>query len=324
MSANDEKTDPKGARLKFGILPSPQHTTWDALRDVGQLADRLGYDSLWCSDHLYAPYPGVVGPAFEAYMILAGWAASTEKVTLGAMVGSAGFRNPALVVKMATALDHISHGRAVIGIGAGWFEEEHRAFGFDFGTPGERLGRLTEALGIIRRMLAGEPASGSRFYRHEEVRNLPGPVQDRLPILIGGRGKKMLGVVAQYADAWNIQGTIDDVREKDATLRAWCEQIGRDQATIERNYHGGPVFIRSTVREARAVAERTFAAHGIGNVPIPLVGPPEHLVDRLSPFAELGFHTMYFDLLSPYDEESLVRLIQEVRPMLESCFGSDG
>lgn len=308
--------DPK--RMKLGLLPSPQFTTWDAMRDVAIKIDRLGYDSLWCSDHLYAPYPWTVGPAFEAYMILAGWAAVTERVTLGGMVTALGFRDPALLAKMVTGLDHISHGRAILGVGAGWFEDEHRSFGFEFGAPRERLSRFAEALEIMSGMLSGKPVSGSRFYRHEEVRNLPEPVQKHLPILVGGRGDRMLGLVAKYADMWNLAGTLDDVRQRNDVLRRRCEEIGRDFSSIERTFHGGPVFIRSTVHEARDVMQKIFSVHGIPNVAVPLVGPPEHIADRLAPFIELGFHHMYFDLMSPYDEESMVRLAEEVRPMLST------
>lgn len=306
-----------GDPVRFGLLPSPQHTTWPEMASLARSVDGLGYATLWCSDHLYAPYPWTTGPAYEAYAILSGWAAITSRVRLGAMVSAVGFRNPALLVKQVTTLDHVSNGRAILSIGAGWFEEEHRAFGFEFGEPGERVGRLGEALDIIRTMLDGGAASGNVHYRTDKVVNLPPPIQERLPLLVGGRGDRMLGLVARYADAWNIAGPIDDVRHRDEVLRRRCDEIGRDHTEIERTYHGGPVFIRSTVREAREVMERTFAVHGIEGVPLQNIGPPEQIVERLLPFARLGFRHMYFDAISPYDEESVERLQRDVRPMLE-------
>lgn len=308
--------------MKFGILPSPNFTTWPALRDIGRRIDELGYSSLWCSDHLYAPYPATLGPVYEGYMVLAGWSAVTSRVSLGLMVGSNNFRNPAMVVKMVTTLDHQSDGRAVLSVGAGWFEGEHRAFGHPFDPPADRLARLDEALDIMRAMLDGKPASGTRFYTHDAVENMPGTVQPRIPILIGGGGeKKTLRIVARHADIWNIAGAFDDIRRKDGVLREHCAAIGRDSAEIERNYHAGPIFIRDDVDEVMELTERTFEHHGLSGIYPPLMGTPEQLVAQLLPVAELGFHSMYFDLVSPYDDESLVRMITEVKPMLESALG---
>lgn len=303
-------------QVRFGLLPSPQYTSWDEMRRVGLRADALGYYSLWCSDHLQAPYPWVVGPAFEAYTILAAWAALTSRVRLGAMVGAVGFRNPAVAVKMATTLDHISGGRAYLSVGAGWFEAEHDAFGIPFGSPGERVGRLREALEIMRTMLDGKAAEGREYYAHRGVRNLPPPVQPSLPILVGGKGDKMLGLVARYADAWNIAGTLDAVQERLERLRERCSEIGRSPDSIELTYHGGPVFIRDSFEAAQAVKQRAFDAHGIDAVDVPLVGPPDYVAERLAPFVKIGFTHLYFDSLSPYDDESLDRLIGEVHPML--------
>lgn len=308
--------------MKIGILPSPQYTTWEELRRVAVEADRLGYASLWCSDHLYAPYPWVKGPAFEAYTVLAGWAAVTERIRLGAMVSAVSFRHPALLVKMATTLDHVSNGRAVLSLGAGWFDTEHEAFGFDFGPPGERVDRLEEALSIVRDMLDGKPADGRRFYNSSAVENLPAPVQERLPVLVGGRGDRMLGLVARYADAWNVNGFLADITERDEALRRSCASVGRDQAEIERTYHGGPMFIRDDVEEAQALCDRTFEHHGIEGIALDLIGPPERIVERLLPIAQLGFHHMYFDLISPYDDETLHRLATEVLPMLDDAVAS--
>src|SRR5437588_10366240 len=152
--------------LKLGVLAWNQFTDWPALRDVGVLVDELGFDSLWTWDHLYPIVGDPEGPMFEGYMTLAAWAALTKRVTLGLMVGANTFRNPALVAKMVTTLDHISGGRAVLGIGGAWFEEEHADFGIHFGSGvGERLDRLDEAVELMRGMLRDGVASArGRFY----------------------------------------------------------------------------------------------------------------------------------------------------------------
>src|SRR4029077_14080043 len=147
--------------------------------------------SLWTWDHLYPIVGDPHGPMFEGYMTLAAWAALTKRVRLGLMVGANTFRNPALVAKMITTLDHISGGRAYLGLGGAWFETEHTAFGIPYGSsPGERLNWFDEAVELIRGMLHGEETSArGRFYHATYVRNVPPPLQKHLPILIGGSGE---------------------------------------------------------------------------------------------------------------------------------------
>src|SRR5581483_1111857 len=219
-----------------------QRAEWDELREAAATADDLGYDSIWTWDHVYPIVGGSRGPILEGYMLLAAWAAVTKRATLGLMVGANTFRNPALVAKMVTTLDHISGGRAVLGIGGAWFEEEHVAFGIDFGSGfGERLNWLDEAVELMRDMLHGEETTArGRYYHATNVRNDPRPVQERLPILIGGGGeRKTLATVARFADAWNIGGDVERVRHKDEVLRRWCDEVGRDEAEIERTLSGG-------------------------------------------------------------------------------------
>ena len=142
--------------IKIGVLPWGQRTDWGSLLQVGQRADELGYDSLWTWDHLYPIQGDWRAPIFEGYMTLAGWAGVTSRTTLGLMVGANTFRNPALTVKLVTTLDHMSGGRAVLGIGGAWFEREHQAFGIDFGSGfGERLDWLDEAVALMHGMLTG-------------------------------------------------------------------------------------------------------------------------------------------------------------------------
>lgn len=302
--------------LKLGILAWPQYTDWESLERVGRRVDELGYDSLWTWDHLYPIVGDPNGPIFEGWLTLAGWAAVTERVTLGLMVGANTFRHPALVAKMATTLDHISGGRTVLGIGGAWFQSEHDAYGLDFGSGfGERLDRLDEAVAIMRGMLDGERPSGRRIYATREVRNEPMPRQAHLPILIGGGGeRKTLATVARYADAWNIGGELDRVRHKDEVLQRWCATVSRDPGEIERTLQAGSFVLRDDLDEARRVAADIGRRQGGSRGPRPIT--PRQLAERMAPFVELGFRHLYFDIAAPWDDETLERLIGAVRPMI--------
>jgi F420-dependent oxidoreductase-like protein len=308
-----------GPQLKLGVLAWNQYTDWPSLRDVGVLADELGYDSLWTWDHLYPIVGDPHGPMFEGYLTLAAWAALTKRVTLGLMVGANTFRNPALVAKMVTTLDHCSGGRAYLGLGGAWFEPEHTAFGIPFGkSAGERLDWFDEAAELVHGMLHDEQTSArGRFYQARDVRNEPRPLQRHLPILIGGSGeRKTLATVARYADAWNTGGDLERVRHKDEVLRRWCAEVGRDESEIERTLQGGSVVIRDTVEEAQRASQAIAAQNGrpdFGGV----VGPPDVIAERLVPQVELGFHHVYFDVPAPYDRETLERLVSDVKPLLE-------
>jgi alkanesulfonate monooxygenase SsuD/methylene tetrahydromethanopterin reductase-like flavin-dependent oxidoreductase (luciferase family) len=155
--------------LRIGALIWPQHTTWPALMEAGARADALGFDDLWVWDHLLPIQGNPSGPIFEPFMTLAGWAAATTHARLGPMVAANTFRNPALLVKMITTLDHMTAGRAILGIGAGWFEDEHRAFGLDFGAgTGERLDRLDEALRRTQDARNRRPVRGRLEHRRRD------------------------------------------------------------------------------------------------------------------------------------------------------------
>lgn len=309
--------------VKFGVLAWPQYTDWRSLLRTAKVVDDLGYDSLWTWDHLYPIVGDVEGPIYEGWLTLAAWAQATQRVHLGLMVGANTFRNPGLVAKMVTTLDHISGGRAVLGVGGAWFEDEHRAFGIDFGTsPGQRLQWLDEAVRIMRGMLRGERPSGERFYRVDSVRNDPPPVQKALPLLIGGGGeRRTLRIVARYADAWNVGGSIERVRHKDAVLREHCVAVGREEAEIERTLMGGGWIIRDTLDEARSIAAEHAKQHPGWRGPGATT--PELLTRRLLPYCALGFRHIYFDHAAPWDDETLHNLVGEVKPLLETQIRAD-
>jgi len=307
--------------VRLGANCWNQYTEWSELLEAGRRADGLGYDSLWTWDHLYPIVGSSDGPILEGWLTLAAWAQATENVTIGLMVGANTFREPALVAKMATTLDHISRGRAILGIGAAWFEDEHVAYGLEYGSGApERLRWLGEALPIMRGMLEGtRPTASGPRYRAKGVRNDPPPVQERLPILVGGGGEKVtLKLVAKYADANNVGGGVENVKRKEAALLRHCEAVGRDPAEIERTTGLGAVVIRDSREEARRVQRDIFERNGRARVwDQQPVGTPEDVAEYCAPFGELGYRHLIAGFPAPYDEESMTRLVTDVRSILE-------
>jgi len=313
--------------LKFGINLWSQASDWPSFLQAGIRADELGYDHLWTWDHVLAIFGDPQQPIFEGYTALAALAQATERVRLGLFVGANTFRNPGLAAKAITTIDHISGGRAVAGLGGAWFETEHRAFGIDFGSGfGERLDWLAEAVPAVRTLLdGGEVTSdaGSR-YAFDHLRIEPRPIQDHLPIMIGGGGEqKTLRIVARHADLWNVFGTPETVARKDAILRRHCEEVGRDQAEIERSL-GCKVTIRATEAEAEKVRQATLAHNRTpmervaGDVSF-WTGSPEQIADTILSYRRVGFDTFIVELAAPYDDETMSTLINVVKPMVESA-----
>jgi alkanesulfonate monooxygenase SsuD/methylene tetrahydromethanopterin reductase-like flavin-dependent oxidoreductase (luciferase family) len=309
-------------QVKLGALCWNQYTEWQALLEAGIRADRLGYDSLWTWDHVYPIIGDSHGPIFEGWLTLAAWAQATERVRIGLMVGANTFRNPALVAKMATTLDHVSGGRAMLGIGGAWFEEEHQDFGIEFGSGfPERLRWLGEALPIMRGMLDGtEPTATGPRYAARQARNLPAPVQARLPICIGGGGEQVtLKLVAKYGDMNNLGDGVETVRRKEAILLEHCATVGRDPAEIERTAGIGTVFIRDDRAEAQRLFREAFERNRIARVwQNQPVGTPEDVAEMLAPYLEIGYRHLIAGVPATYDEESMTRLVTEVKPLLEA------
>jgi alkanesulfonate monooxygenase SsuD/methylene tetrahydromethanopterin reductase-like flavin-dependent oxidoreductase (luciferase family) len=307
--------------IKIGALCWNQYTAWPDLLAAGQRADRLGFDTLWTWDHVFPIVGSDDGPMFEGWLTLAAWAQATERIHIGLLVGANTFREPALTAKMATTLDHISGGRAILGIGGAWFETEHSAFGFEFGSGfPERLRWLGEALPIMRGMLHGDrPTAAGPRYRSVAVRNDPLPIQDRLPLLIGGGGEKVtLRLVARYGDANNIDGGFETVKRKEAILLEHCEAVGRDPGEIERTVGLGTVIIRDSREEARRVHREIFERNGNADTWVDRhVGTPEDVAESIAPYLEIGYRHVIAYLPAPFDEETMTRLALEVRPILE-------
>ncbi|HEU4572313.1 MAG TPA: TIGR03560 family F420-dependent LLM class oxidoreductase [Candidatus Limnocylindrales bacterium] len=309
--------------MKLGIQLWSQRTSWPAFRDAALAAEAAGLDSVWTWDHLLAIFGPWEQPIFEGWSLLSATAAVTSRIRLGLLVGANTFRNPGLTAKLATTLDHVSGGRAVLGIGGAWFEREHDAFGFDetWGSGvGERLDRLDEAVGLIRRLLDGERVShDGRFYTLRDALCEPRPLQAHLPILIGGAGPtKTLRTAARYADLWNASAlTTDRIESSVGILAEHCRAEGRDPAAIELTV-SFPIVIRDDVPAARAAALERFHANGVEDMGAGphLAGPPSLIADELRRFQELGFTTVFARLPAPYDRETIDRL-GEVRALLD-------
>ena len=306
--------------VRLGALCWNQYTDWPNLLEAGRRADRLGYDSLWTWDHVYPIVGSHEGPMFEGWLTITAWAQATERVRIGLMVVANTFQNPALTAKMATTLDHISGGRAILGVGAAWFETEHEAFGIDYGSgPPERLRWLGEALPVMRGMLHGErPSAEGPRYRAKDVLNLPPPMQERLPLLVGGGGEKVtLRLVARYADADNLGGGFESVKRKESLLVEHCESVGRDPAEIERTTNIGAIVIRDSRAEAKRVQEELFRRNGNAERWDSPAGTPEDVAEQLAPYLGIGYRHLIAGFPWPYDEETMTRYATDVRALLE-------
>lgn len=206
-------------RFHVGVQLHPQATTVDELRAAWRTADAFGVDSIWVWDHFFPLYGDPDAEHFEAYTLLAALAADTSAARIGALVTCNSYRNPNLLADMARTIDHISHGRFILGIGSGWFERDYEEYGYDFGTAPERLRRLATSLPVIM----------------ERLGRLNPPPEGDVPILIGGSGEKVtLRLVAQYADGWNTFGPPESFAAKNRVLNEWCRRLERNPEQIER------------------------------------------------------------------------------------------
>jgi F420-dependent oxidoreductase-like protein len=304
--------------VRFGAAFWVNRTSWPDLLVASRAVEDAGWDSLWIDDHLLADEGDSNDPKLEGWATLSALAVLTQRVRLGLLVAANTFRNPGLTAKLATTVDHLSDGRLVLGLGGGWFEREHDAFGIDFGAGfGERLDRLDEAVELIRRLLDAETVThDGRFYTMHDAVCRPAPVQRRLPILIGGSGPtKTLRTTARYADLWNGYGTPERIAETSDVLRTRCAEAGRPFEAIERTVTIDAV-IRATAAEALAAWAEIARIHGLdGRVGsdgsdrgLTIGGSPAEVATYVARLREVGIGEVIFTFRAPFDHETIERV----------------
>lgn len=307
-----------GHEPRFSIQTGQQFASWDEIVRIWQDAEALGYHGAYTYDHFMAVQLDPFDPCLEAWTSLAALATLTSRLRIGILVGGNTYRHPAVVAKMATTLDVISRGRVDFGIGSGWFEREHQAFGIPFRTARERCEMLDEALGLIRALWTEREATFSgRYYTLDKAIAEPKPVQRPYPpILVAASGeKRMLRIVARHADAWNGFGSPAVFRHKIAVLERHCEREGRDAARIEKS-----VLVPAAIGED----EEAFApliqgyAYYQGLTPEEarswmLLGSPSDVTAQIEAFLAVGV-THFILTLTPYNFDVLERFARDVMP----------
>jgi F420-dependent oxidoreductase-like protein len=300
----------------FGIQLHPQYTTWNEMRDAALLAEQCGWDVLMTWDHFVPLMGDVTGPNLEGWQVLAAFGAITTKPRIGMLVSGNTYRHPAVLANMAATLDHITNGRALLGIGAAWNEHEHKMYGIDFDTPPIRLAKLREATRIVRGLLdTGKVTYHGKYYQLENATLGTRPVQKRLPILVGGGGEQVtLKITARYADWWHGFGTPEVIKHKLAVLKKHCDDVGRDYSEIAPTA-GGQILVRddlnSVDRRLREVAARNKVQ--APNRPA-VLGKPEDIAKRLLEYHKVGAKGFLFGMSPPYDRETIERTMREVKP----------
>jgi F420-dependent oxidoreductase-like protein len=293
--------------MRFSVWPSPQQP-WEQVVEVARHAEATGWDGIWFADHFMPNGNDVGGPTLECWSVVSALAATVPRVRLGTLVCGNTYRHPAVLANIAATTDRISGGRLVLGLGAGWQENEHRAYGIDYATTGERLSRLEEACQVVKGLTSQERTTFSgRHYRLIDAPLEPKPVQDPLPLLVGGGGEKVtMRIAATYADEWNVWGTPETLRHKGGVLERHCEAVGRDAGTIARSAQallflgddagwlermrqssGGRPAIIGTVDEVREVVA-AYAEAGVDELIVPdfTLGEPARRRDTLDAFLE--------------------------------------
>lgn len=285
-------------------------------------AETAGFDTIFVMDHFYQ-LPGIGTPdepMLECYTTLGALATATEHVQLSALVTGNTYRNPAILAKTVTALDMVSGGRAVLGIGAGWYELEHNAFGLQFGTFSDRFERLTEALEIITPMLRGEHSThNGRWYRTRDAFNVP-RLRDDLPIMLGGGGeKKTFGLAAKYGDHLNVICNASDLPRKMDALAARCAEVGRDRASLETSFLAF-VIVDEDAEKARRMQRERLLHVGVDLDALSpeqraaatdrhFIGTPDEVADQLrTRVLDAGIDGVLLNLIANGHEPGVVEL----------------
>jgi F420-dependent oxidoreductase-like protein len=280
------------SRLRFGVLTYPEHITYRDIAEVWQEIDTLGFATAFVFDH-FVPFTGNPnGPCLEAWTLLSALAAQTKHVHAGVLVTGNTYRHPAVLAKMAVTVDHVSNGRLILGLGAGWLETEHRMYGIPFSTTSGRAQQLREAVEVFKRLFTQEKSTFTgKYYQLKDAPFAPKAVQKpHPPLLIGGTGPKViLPLAARQANIWHFYGGSEaqSIRRTCAAFDAVCRKVGRDPEEVEK---------------ATSLS------------PSQLVGSLKEVVARLRALAEAGLGHLIVELSQPYDRQFLRRFAKDIIP----------
>jgi F420-dependent oxidoreductase-like protein len=306
--------------VRFGVHTGLQNTTTDELRALWRRIEAHGFDWISIWDHFYAADATVTregttssgSVCLEAVAAHAALALETNRVRCGSLVYCVGYRHPAVLANAAATLDHLSGGRITMGLGGGWHQGEFAAYGIPFEPVPVRLRRTDEAIQVVRRLLTEEVAEFSgEFYDLHDARCEPKPVQERLPLWIGGGGEKVtLRIAAQHADGWNVPFVPpEQYHRKVGVLGEHCERAGRDPATIEKSVNLTLAWTEDELRER-------FGGMADYIMPSALMGSTQQMVDRVGEYGDAGADWVIVALRAPFDVDGLDRFAAEVLPAL--------
>jgi F420-dependent oxidoreductase-like protein len=308
---------------KFNYPGVESDALFETISRIATTAESSGFSTITVMDHFHQIPP--VGDRtlnmFDGNTMLAAIAARTEKVSLGLLVGGVMYRNPALLAKITTGLDVISGGRAFLGIGAAWFEEEHLAYEFDFPSLGQRFEHLEDALNIARRMFTSPESSyEGKHHSTKDALNIPQPLRGDIPILIGGSGeRKTLRLVAQYADGCNVMGDPDRIRHLMGVLEGHCEAVGRDPAEITKTRIAS-IYMGATHEDAQRKIKEGLADGSLpeSRMRMVIAGGPDEIGEQLTAFMDAGIEGFTISLDDPSDLETVELAGRTIAPLVGS------
>jgi len=311
--------------IRFGIQTAQQNIEWEQLRRFWEKADGWGYHSLWVFDHFYPIFsPDPAGPCFEGWTLLSALSQNTKRARIGALVNGNTYRNPCLIAKMAATLDNVSGGRLNLGIGAGWFEGEHRSLGFDFKTLGGRLQGLEESCQIIKGMFTQEKTTlNGKHYNVVDAICNPKPVQKNLPLMIGGHGEKvLLKIVARHADMWNM-GNADatEMKRLIGVIERHGDTVGRNTDEIEKTLALGLCYKAPKQREEMLSSVVAMMAQTTPERArdLMIVGSKQECVDKLERYIKAGVTHFIFMHNPPLTaEEDIQAFAEDIIPQFHS------
>lgn len=305
--------------LTIGLHAGQQDIALDDLRRLWRYADDHGFEFLSCWDHFYeAPPRDGTAPTYEPVALMAAMAVETRNIRLGCHVFCMNYRNPALLAKSMATVDHLSNGRVEVGLGSGWHVQEHRAYGYDFPSVKDRLDRLEESVQVIQAMFTQERATfAGKHVRVEDAMLWPRPVQDPIPIVIGGRGeKRTLRIAARYAQGWNVPYIhLEEFDRLNGVLDQWCEREGRDPEEIERS-----INLHMLMGVDEQDGDRIRQEHGGTTFRTPqqaggaITGGPQRAIETLKAFEQSGATRVSVAIRPPVEWDALQAFVEEVIP----------